>query len=536
MKHATRILALLMVLVLCIGSLAACGNKDPEDTTKPQGGPTTPPASGANKWQDVSFEGETLTIEYNNRTSDSLTTAGSENSLRFHITPDEYSSDAVEGAVYERNETVHNTLGLTVQYSYDDSIHNQLMSHYESISAVDDCPIIIASQHYGLVRAEINGLLYNLKEDYGTSSNYFAFEGDDASGWYLDIMNSTTLDNSKLFIASGDFLIDSLRQAYVTFVNVDLFEETFTSKGGINYLYDLIINPSTTDASAAWTYDTMKTLIEHIEPDADDPTNTTWGLYAHNDPRAFFFSSGLDIFEYAEDGTPSYILDDTDGKKTALHNYTDKLVSLLNSPSVYPIRNSNEATSAKALEAFQDGRVLFATDQMLGTLDGSIFLNMSARAAVIPYPKYSVTESYYTMVPDGAISAGIMINSDEEEFTMASAYLQMMTEESAEVVRQYFEVGLQFKNNTLGPKQGAILDIIRDSLTEPLAFLFDNYCSREIPDNTADRLEDTALTIYDILKHSAWGNTNRFSNLWDKYGNAKQEKLLDVVTKFQTMQ
>ena len=196
MKKAIRLLCLLLALVMCTGILAACGGDDPDTTTtkRPIGG-------GDNKWDGVSFEGETLRIEYNSHVQTSLTSTGSPHYFeKFIKGPDTASSDSVDNAVFERNELVADRLGMEIEWSEDKtSAVTELFSHFESIIGAGNAPHIVINMNYGLVRAEVNGLLYNLKANYGDhTKNLFSFEGDDASGWYMDMMLDTTLNKDRV--------------------------------------------------------------------------------------------------------------------------------------------------------------------------------------------------------------------------------------------------------------------------------------------------------------------------------------------------
>lgn len=525
MKQATRFIALMLVVIMAVSILASCGG---DNTTTPAGttasGSTTAPTT--DKWADANFAGTTLRVEYNTYTQNQITAAGSTNSVKFVTGPDDYTSIAVDNAVYERNNRVFDKLGFTIQYMEDDtSAVANLLPHFESVSMVEECPDVLINMYYGLIRAEVQGYLYNLKQT--EDKNYLTFEGEDADGWYMNIMNSTTLNKDKLYIAAGDFLIDSLRMSYNMFVNVEMFDELFAVQGGMTYLYDLVLNPS---GDEAWTYDKLKEMADIARPEGTDPNSedAVVGLMGTKSfvPRAFFYSSGLEIFDYSETGAPSYITDAT--KKQALHDYVDKMISLFSSESM--VRESKyDVYSA----TFLNGKALFSSEQHLANLEGSNFLNMDDAAAVVPYPKYNTANDYKVLVSDNACAGAILYAS--QQFTAASAYLQMMTEESDDVYVEYFNNGLQLKNNTSNDsRQVDVLNLIRSAVDMPLAFLFDNLASRNITTGSgANSLQpNSASTIYDIIEHALTNNTNAFSSIWDSEVEAKNNELQSVVDVF----
>ena len=523
MKKAIRLLCLLLALVMCTGILAACGGgEDPSTTTtkKPTGG-------GDDKWDGVSFEGETLRIEYNSHVQPTLTATGSPHYYdKFIKGPDSASSDSVDNAVFERNELVADRLGMTIEWSEDKtSAVTELFSHFESIIGAGNAPHIVINMNYGLVRAEVNGLLYNLKSNYGDhSKNLFSFEGDDASGWYMDMMLDTTLNKDRMYIAAGDYLIDPLRLSYNTFVNKDMFTELYGRVGGIDYLYDMIL-----EDGGDWTYDTFITMNERATTISQNEEQSEYGTSSTTfSYRSFFFSSGLTVFDYDAEGKPSYITDPD--KLGDLHDYVTKIMSVLGAEGVAG-PNLTGFTAQKAFDIFKNGRALFMTDQFLASLEGENFRNMDHQTAVIPYPKYEAESGYRILVSDNACSGGILVSSYEDEFTMASAFLQMMTEESDTVLYEYFEKGLKFKNNSANDAtQVQILDMIREAVALPLDFLFDNFASRETKGTHADG--ENSHTIYDIIEVAVKNNTNTFSSIWDAEVTAKNNTLQSTVNKF----
>ena len=531
MKQAIRIFAMLLVAVMMLSALASCGgNGDtttPAGTTAPSGDITTAPTT--NKWEGVDFTGETLRVEYSTYTQTQLTAEGAKNFNQYLVGPDDYTSIAVDNAVFERNTRVIDQLGFAIEWMETDvSSTNQFLPHFESVSMAETPPDIVVNQHYGLIRAAVNGLLYNMREDYGNyDKNLFDFDGADSDNWYKNLMESATLNKDKIYIAAGDFLFDSLRMSYNVFVNVDMFGDLFTLQGGMDYLYDLVLNPS---GDEAWTYDKLKEMADIARPVGTDPNSedAVVGLMGTKSfvPRAFFYSSGLEIFDYSETGAPSYITDAA--KKQELHTYVDKMISLFGTESM--VRESKyDVYSA----TFLNGKALFSSEQHLANLEGSNFLNMDDAAAVVPYPKYNTANDYKVLVSDNACAGAILFAS--QKFTAASAYLQMMTEESAEVYTEYFDQGLKLKNNASNDaRQVEVLNLIRNAVDMPLAFLFDNLASRNITTGSgANPLQpNSASTIYDIIEHALTNNTNAFSSIWDSEVEAKNRELQSVVDVF----
>jgi hypothetical protein len=264
---------------------------------------------------------------------------------------------------------------------------------------------------------------------------------------------------------------------------------------------------------------------------------TVWGTVSNQfNYRSFFFSSGVKLFDYDAQGRPTYVTAQAD--IDALEAYVEKARDVLVDPSIAKQGITANYTGNDALTIFSanEYNALFMTDQFLAALEGPNFQNMDHKTAVIPYPKYDIDADYRTLVSDNACSGAIYKGFDPADFPMATAFLQMMTEESDSVMTAYFEEGLKYKNNKANhPRQNEVLDIIRDSITMPLESLLDNYVSREVNGKACSAHPYSAHTIYDIIQDavtSGFGGSTGFSSTWDAEIGVKNAKLVEVTQAF----
>ena len=215
----TRILTLLLIVCMLCTMLVSCGGeKQPDETTDQSGdqGEQT-----EDKWAGVNFNGDTIYVSLSEWRPSFVASADAPNSINFMKGPDNYTTDAVQNAVYDRNLTVKEKLGLDVQYiptQYSGAADYTLTVIENFVLAdLEDSPDIISTMSYGMVRAGIRGILYNaLTQDY---TNYFDFTH---KNWYSDFMYDNTLDSSKIFMLAGDYFIDVLRYSYGMLVNMDM--------------------------------------------------------------------------------------------------------------------------------------------------------------------------------------------------------------------------------------------------------------------------------------------------------------------------
>ncbi len=522
MKRTVRILSLLLCLCFLTLAFASC-NDDPANTTTTA--TRRPSTGGESKWDNVNFADSNgnkkeIIIELNSTQQAGLSTSGSDTSVKFIIGPDDVTENTVETMIYQRNDKVADDLGIKITYKQAETAFSDILSHLEQLASQggNACPDIVINMYYGLIRAEVSGLLKDMKDGYGGADNYFDFSNE---GWYIDMMNGTTLNPDKYYIAASDYFIDSLRLSYNTFVNVTKFDETFASEEGMNGLYDIILG---NNPDVAWTYETMFDYADRAyNPNNLDDSQTFWGLISSTgiSARSFFFSSNMSIFEYDTNGRPSYV--SNPDQQNELHTYVDSIVDYITGNGV------KLDTDANILSSFQNGNALFMTDQFLAALEGDNFRNMNDAAAVIPYPKYDQNKAYRNLVSDNACG-GAILEVSSRDFAACSALMQYMTEESIPVARQYFDVELKLKNNPVdNAKQLDVLDIIRSAVACPQEFLFDNYCARSFSNNSPS---GTGHTIYDIINASRDGGTNKFSSTWNAEMNAKNLALTNVIDRF----
>jgi len=530
MKKALRILSFMLVLVMMVSALAACGGKkDPVETQKPSTSDKTPstkaPTTGStpatqapavteepavDKWAGVNFNGTEIIMNLNNWEPTSVVNAGATNGIKYIQGPDEYTTDMVQNAVYDRNQKVLGKLGLNVKYNHDTYPSVSTLPTIENfvLSDLEDSPDIMQAPGYDMVRAAIKGLLYNAltKEE---KNNYFDLTEE--NGWYTDFMYENTLDKDKLFLLVGDYFIDVLRFSYGVFVNIDMYDDLFASEGGIESLYETV-------QSGNWDYEELIRCADaaYIDNgtvgsvDEEDVFGIAAGVSWYY--RNFFSTSGLDIFE-EKDGKIAYAEDISD-----VHTFVDKLIEMVNRDSFLNPHNYGKG-AFEAIKLFTSGNSLFALDQFVLNLEGTNVRNMDAKVGIVPFPKYNKDIEYGALVSDNANLGGILYNSDK--FVESSALLQMMCEESnggkGTLMYEYYDVTLKYKYSA-DVGQIAMLELIRSGLCSPKAMLFDNYFVKNV-----------GLNTYGVLMTNSIKNgTNTFASDWASQYAAAQQSLEDT--------
>ena len=529
MKKTVRILALLLALIMSLGILTACGSDDPDDQKKP-GGSTTKGDDVSGWWDDLDFSDVNLRIAYNEVNDTALETAGVGNAIQYMKGPDEYE-DANRGdfvAAWQRHELVCNRLGLTrgvnltyVETGFPSKLVDNILPIIAQYAAVggDSTPNIVIHLNYGIVRGGIVGYFYNAYTtedlDGNAIDNYFDFTHDN---WNLEMMQENTVDLDKIYMLMGDYFIDQVRFALATLVNSKIADEVLSYEGGLNSIYDLVY-------SGQWTYDAMKRCAAAAGETSVGGQSVMGAISNKWLIRNYFSASGLDVFERDANGDPKYVTDITE-----IHDWLDKLMKMeqeeyfswdwVNDEVNNPEKNAQ-------LTTFMNGGALFSLNEYVLTMEGENVQNMPDVAGILPNPKYvkdgeyaDESTDYRALIADQSSSGGIMITSTSEQFSAASAFLQLMTEESDNVFYQYFVLGLQGRDNNLGVEHVDMLNFIKDGICSPMSMLYDNYCAKNIPGVDQYNAPTYPNQMYDSLQSGSY----TFASKWAEWNEAKVQQ------------
>ena len=321
-------------------------------------------------------------------------------------------------------------------------------------------------------------------------------EGDEASPWYWEYMLGTTFTEEKIYLLAGDYFIDMIRFAWVIYVNVEKYNETWESSfGGIEYLYQDVLD-------GKFDYDwLMMFMADSWEDDGDgepepDEDELISFLGASVMPRVFVWSNGISIA--------------TEDKTAIRENVSDlyacamKYKELFNTEGVYEFvthtANTNGVLDATTL--FLNKNVLF-TMSVLGEMESEQVRNTDGLTkGVLPYPKYDLTQQteYHTLVHDQAEIAAIL--NTTQKFTEATAWLQLINEKSTAVLYEYYEKSLKLKYND-APLNKQMIDLVHETIDSPFESLVISYVTGN---------STVATNIYTIFQSDATKMSDSFNS------------------------
>ena len=486
-------------------------------------------------WSSLDFEGATLTVSVSANDPDETTFGNS--AVYMRGIDNAATSDPVQKKILTRNRKVCENLDMTIEYQETNWRWDYVLPHLEQLVAGDasDAPDVYNNDMYALFRAMMSGYLWNVtspgKDAKGKEvKSYFDL---DHECWYQEYMQGATFSKDKQYILVGDYNIDIIRWAWVLFVNVDLWDATFSNLPEEAWSYDTY--DSACDYIAAtkeWFYDDLIGLagIAHI----DGPSSTVDGKADLTDQqigltlnpvscRIFTYGSGYSIFEWtkngktvgAGEGTPSMITDTTD-----LANVGLKFTELYNAKGVYNFPNSAQSSNEDCVFNFIKGKAVMAT-VTLGEMESTDMRNAEFQRGILPYPRYSRAIKQLTTIVHDQAEVSVILNN-AKSFTLASAFLQHVNEESVEILNFYYDEVLKFKyNESRGARK--MIDLVSDSVAPPFETLMNLHLFTEANVNHM-------FMIFDADAQRNSGSSLRSS--YDGVRGALQRKLEELCDKF----
>lgn len=381
MKHfrLTRILAAMLAAMTLLPALAACtGDGASTDTTAAQGNAadttafpteTTTPTHDAEGYlldtlpADLNFGGETVGILY------------WEDVEHPEFEVESVTGDIVNDAIYKRNETVQDRLGVKFEWykskgnSSNGKIYVQTVQN--SYNAGEKIHDIYAaySRTMGLVAQ--NGYCYNLND-----VDYLDFE----MPWWPQRMLETALVGDKLFFVSGDISTNMLHMMY-----------------GIYYNKDMIVDYQMTDPTeyvlkGTWTIDKMiemtTGLYQDLNGDGKADPEDRYGLTTleyHNEA----FHTGADLHLVVKDADKVLALDPEYGGERAI-NLISKVGSWMQTDDVL------KGASSTYLKSFENGTCLFTVNRAR-TAEKNL-RDVTFTYGIVPVPKYDEQQENYVTV------------------------------------------------------------------------------------------------------------------------------------------
>lgn len=453
-----KFVSLLIICALLLTPLAACSNPDSDNQQDESVQPSSLPESSsdseaeseteeADPFADVNYGGRSL------RVLTSIDTTDATNGDMFIRGTGEYTGEAVNDAVYERNLKVSDLLGINLEFVESNYNYDQVANNLKTqIQAGDNAWDVIANDMRALANISSEGFLKNV---YDTTVLNFEKEY-----WYSEAMNDLMFADGGMYLLVGDYFTDAIASCHALYVNEEMLESILGSQ---NYINDMVFG-------GTWTIDEMTKIVEQCYTDTDGNGTSNAGdtfgyICVGMWGSAIPMLLGQDVTFVNKTGDSVEFAFNTERSVAIL----DKLHSLY-----YSCGTLTTLSNVVALQtSFANKEAVIMGYNRLGDLAN--LREIEFPFGVVPYPKFDTNqEKYNTSLHDtteiGAIPSNIV--GSDLEFVLTC--LEVLCRETGKtVIPEYYENGLKVKYAD-GQDDAKMIDLIHDSICSPFAVAYDN--------------------------------------------------------------
>lgn len=392
------------------------------------------------------YEGTDFTVMYRDRTGESVTWQ------TWDVYTEELNGERINDAVFERNLSILDRFGVTVQ---ELQVTDRLNTAKKLIQSGDDTFDLFQDHTQNQSQLVIQGYVLNLSD-----MDYIDF----SKAWW----DSTAIEGisigDKIYYGIGDSQLNGKKSTWVV-----LFNKSLTTNAGITGLYDTVKEND-------WTLDLLNQYGEQIAQDVDGDGEMTWGVdvfgigLQNEVVLPLLLGGGEKLIEIQPDGSYNYNMSDS-----LVVDAMEQIHGFLNSGN--HILNCNNAGSYT--QNWVEFRNLFMADQIgfdmvpLGTV-GLVAGDMQSDFGILPFPKLDPEqEGYYSTFQYNnadAISVPKTCGDTGRVGLLTEAY-QMYAHET--IMPAYYEYTLTLRN-ARDTESGEMLDIIFDSRNFDISFAFNS--------------------------------------------------------------
>lgn len=437
-------LSALLLAALMLLSLAACGT-----TAEQPEGTDTPDVT------DAVTEAETPDLSYVCELPDQLSFDTEINYLytEGYARDDELKSEELGGgvisdAVYERNLSVEDRLGVTLHFTSKSGDVDTAATIANLVQSNDDTVDIFVIGTYTCMTPVLAGHYLNLNtvENMDLSKLYWNQN-------YNEMMTFTDADLQ--FVATSPTAISIFRMGYLTIFNRDMCADY-----QIPDLYEVVENG---DWTLEYQYNLIKDVYVDSNGDSKKNVGDTFGFVvgAVTDMDVYAVSSDIHLAVRDENGELIY---NTDAFER-LVEMSERVSALCNASGTYLADSFSEGFQVP-MEQFTEKKALMATT-MFDDMETEFESLAAMNYGIAPLPKLNKSqEDYGTYIQDQVSSFGISAAIGEDERrAMLGAVMEAMSYYSYTIVRPaYYDsvLSLRFMQD---PQSRAVLDTMFESIS-----------------------------------------------------------------------
>ncbi|MBQ8508917.1 MAG: carbohydrate ABC transporter substrate-binding protein [Clostridia bacterium] len=429
-----------IILVSLLLQMAACGTQSGSPDTSGTDGTTTPAPETTSYLETLSnktFNGETLTIILQHQTAQP------------NVPPEEQTGEVVDDALFNRDRTVEERLGIEIEYvAYDD--RGKVRTDVQTAITAGDSTydLIITSMAGGLNTLAPQGYLLDLNIVPALSLD---------SEWWSQSCHKNLTFNGKQYITSGPISL-----AYYYAPCVIAFNQRITDEYQIPDLYEMVIDGS-------WTLEQFGQITKNVAKDLNNDGSMTqddFFAFACDEltGQAFIIGCGGSQTEVGEDGNPTLVMNSAKNI-----DILDKIISVVADDSMRLLTENVKISDMNVPAQFKTWHFKNAQTMLMGyNMSGIIayLRDMEDDYGIIPMPKLNENQEEYLTYgsPWGPIGVAVPVTCSTERAEMVGTAMEMMAYLS------YTTVGPQMFNITLKEKVSrdenskAMMDIIYEDI------------------------------------------------------------------------
>lgn len=368
-----RLLALLLVVLMSVSVLVACG--DDKDDDNPYGGDGIPDIVENEenpKIEAVDYDGYEFTFICQPYMDSNAY------SVKYMVSESE-TGDTLQDAVYRRNELLKEKYNITFTQTEVKDLVTTVRT--QVLGGATEFDMIIGSCGRLATLAKEN-LLLNLK-----SVDRF----DMTKSYWDSNAAEQLLIGDKLYFTNCDMNVQEV--AFVVYFNKQMIED-----------FDLT-SPYEYMEKDEWTIDNWANLVKSVSKDVDGggewtETDIYGTLYEHHNARMFLYGAGVRATTNNENGVPEVTLFDTDKTVTVYEKCKDVFKSI----NTWSIDDMSASETHGYNDKYDYARSLFCQDLYLFHYEGTNiihqFADMEHEFGIVPFPKYDKNQKeYYSMYP-----------------------------------------------------------------------------------------------------------------------------------------
>ena len=489
-SRVTRLLVFMLALSMLLSLFAACQKSGEEAKS------TEPKATEDPNYDENGYWKDYVPDHLNYGVTFQLLAAENQKS---HFYADEEGTTNVEKAIFSRNSTVEERLGIEIEWQmkrcFSEDEKNDFAKTVETDAMSDRALDGVVTYNLVPYRLADKGLCANLAD-----TPYI----DLTQPWWPSEYLDAILYKDQIFTLVDNASVGTLTNLSCIFFNNDMIESA-----GLESPYDLVKDNK-------WTIATLRELSKGLYQDSDNDgkksDKDTYGVCTSTYARVtcWYYGAGVRFSKVNDAGELELIAGDVEKIDAAVQEIASLFQTndgLINEKSQYVM--------------FEEERVYFYLC-VLALCTDMVTKNVEVNYGVAPNPKLnSEQEKYYTHLPN--THDAWFIPSTAENLEMSSALVELMASEAYRQVNEvYFETNLKIRYAP-DDRLAQMYDLVRESITFDFIYVYNDVIGGDCNDQIRACIKSPASKNWS----TAWGSIKgkvetNFQKVLDAY-EAKAE-------------